>query len=275
MIWRKTEMKMKKLLSVALMSACVVSLAACGSNSGGQSAEKIEVAAAEDLAGLTIGVQQGTTGDLACSDIVESDSQMKRYPKGAAAVQALEAGKLDCVVIDAQPAAKFVEKSENLEIISDIFDDEQYAICLKKGNTELLDEMNGALGELQEDGTVEKIIANYIGDDLGSFQYETPEGTDHSKGQLVMATNAEFEPYEYHEGDEIVGIDVDIARAICDKLGYELKIEDMEFDSILPSVAAGKADFGAAGMTVTEERKENADFTDTYANATQVVIVKK
>ena len=254
-------MKMKKLLSVALMSACVVSLAACGSNSGGQSAEKIEVAAAEDLAGLTIGVQQGTTGDLACSDIVESDSQMKRYPKGAAAVQALEAGKLDCVVIDAQPAAKFVEKSENLEIISDIFDDEQYAICLKKGNTELLDEMNGALGELQEDGTVEKIIANYIGDDLGSFQYETPEGTDHSKGQLVMATNAEFEPYEYHEGDEIVGIDVDI--------------EDMEFDSILPSVAAGKADFGAAGMTVTEERKENADFTDTYANATQVVIVKK
>ena len=268
-------MKMKKLLSGALMSACVVSLAACGSNSGGQSAEKIEVAAAEDLAGLTIGVQQGTTGDLACSDIVESDSQMKRYPKGAAAVQALEAGKLDCVVIDAQPAAKFVEKSENLEIISDIFDDEQYAICLKKGNTELLDEMNGALGELQEDGTVEKIIANYIGDDLGSFQYETPEGTDHSKGQLVMATNAEFEPYEYHEGDEIVGIDVDIARAICDKLGYELKIEDMEFDSILPSVAAGKADFGAAGMTVTEERKENADFTDTYANATQVVIVKK
>lgn len=268
-------MKMKKLLSVALVLSCAASLAACGSNGGGQSAEKIEVAAAEDLAGLTIGVQQGTTGDLACSDIVESDKQMKRYPKGAAAVQALEAGKLDCVVIDAQPAAKFVEKSESLEIISDIFDDEQYAICLKKGNTELLDAMNGALGELQKDGTVEKIIANYIGDDLGSFQYETPEGTDHSKGQLVMATNAEFEPYEYHEGDEIVGIDVDIARAICDKLGYELKIEDMEFDSILPSVAAGKADFGAAGMTVTEERKENADFTDTYANATQVVIVKK
>ena len=90
-----------------------------------------------------------------------------------------------------------------------------------------------------------------------------------------MATNAEFEPYEYHEGDEIIGIDVDIARAICDKLGYELKIEDMEFDSILPAVEAGKADFGAAGMTVTDERKENADFTDTYTNATQVVIIKK
>ena len=90
-----------------------------------------------------------------------------------------------------------------------------------------------------------------------------------------MATNAEFEPYEYHEGDDIVGIDADIAQAICDKLGYELKIEDMEFDSILPAVQSGKADFGVAGMTVTEDRKSSVDFTDTYADASQVIIVKK
>lgn len=269
-------MKVKKLLSAVLAAACVVSLAACGGKEEAKEEEKkVEVTKADDLASLTIGVQQGTTGDLACSDIVESDSQMKRYPKGAAAVQALVSGKLDCVVIDAQPAAKFVEKNDGLEIIDGIFDDEQYAICVKKGNEELLAGMNDAMAELKEEGTLDKIIANYIGDDTGSFQYETPEGADHSKGTLVMATNAEFEPYEYHEGDEIVGIDVDIARAICDKMGYELQIEDMEFDSILPSVEAGKADFGAAGMTVTDERKENADFTDTYANATQVVIVKK
>lgn len=277
-------MKMRKILSAMLAAVCVCMLTACGSDSGNnggsgdsekEETKKIEVTKPEDLADLTIGVQQGTTGDLACSDIVKADSQMKRYPKGAAAVQALEAGKLDCVVIDAQPASKFVEKSDDLEIINGIFDDEQYAICIKKGNTELVDKMNGALGGLKDDGTLDKIIANYIGDNTGSFQYETPDGTDHSNGELVMATNAEFEPYEYHEGDEIIGIDVDIARAICDKLGYELKIEDMEFDSILPAVEAGKADFGAAGMTVTDERKENADFTDTYTNATQVVIIKK
>ena len=98
---------------------------------------------------------------------------------------------------------------------------------------------------------------------------------DRSKGELVMATNAEFEPYEYHEGDKIVGIDADIAQAICDKLGYELKIEDMEFDAILPAVQSGKADFGAAGMTVTEDRAASVNFTDTYANASQVIIVKK
>ena len=97
------------------------------------------------------------------------------------------------------------------------------------------------------------------------------EETEAAGGVLVMATNAEFEPWEYKEGNDIVGIDADISKAICDKLGYELKIEDMSFETILASVNSGKADFGAAGMTVTPEREESVDFTDTYANATQVV----
>lgn len=94
-------------------------------------------------------------------------------------------------------------------------------------------------------------------------------------GVLVMATNAEFAPWEYYEGDKIVGIDPEIAQAIADKLGMELKIEDMAFDSIIPAVTSGKADFGAAGMTVDEDRKVFVDFTDTYANASQVIIVKE
>ena len=103
----------------------------------------------------------------------------------------------------------------------------------------------------------------------------SPEDADHSKGTLTMATNAEFEPWEYKEGDEVVGIDADIAKAVCDKMGYELKIEDMAFEMILATVDTGKADFGAAGMTVNAEREKSVDFTDTYAEATQVVIVKK
>ena len=101
------------------------------------------------------------------------------------------------------------------------------------------------------------------------------ESKEAAGGKLVMATNAEFEPWEYKEGNDIVGIDADISKAICDKLGYELKIEDMSFETILASVNSGKADFGAAGMTVTPEREESVDFTDTYADATQVVIVRK
>lgn len=100
------------------------------------------------------------------------------------------------------------------------------------------------------------------------------EAAAESKGTLVMATNAEFPPYEFHDGGEIVGIDVEIAAAIAKEMGMDFEVEDIAFDSIIPEVQSGKADFGAAGMTVTEDRKQSVDFSDTYATATQVIIVK-
>lgn len=95
------------------------------------------------------------------------------------------------------------------------------------------------------------------------------------KETLVMATNAAFAPYEYVEGGKIVGIDAEVAAVIADKLGMELKIEDTEFGSIIGGVQSGKYDIGMAGMTVTEERLEDVDFSDTYAKGVQVVIVKE
>lgn len=94
-----------------------------------------------------------------------------------------------------------------------------------------------------------------------------------NNGVLTMATNAYFPPYEYYQGEKIVGIDAEIAQAVADKLGLELKIEDMEFDSIITAVQTGKADMGLAGMTVTDERKQSVNFSDTYATGIQVVIV--
>ena len=90
-----------------------------------------------------------------------------------------------------------------------------------------------------------------------------------------MATNAEFPPHEFIENNEIMGIDADMAQAIADKLGMELKIENMEFDSIISAIQGGKADIGVAGMTVTEDRKKNVDFSDTYYTGRQVIIVKE
>ena len=101
------------------------------------------------------------------------------------------------------------------------------------------------------------------------------ESKEAAGGKLVMATNAEFPPYEFHDGDKIVGIDAEIAQAIADELGMELEIEDIAFDSIIPEIVSGKADMALAGMTVTEDRKASVDFSDTYAHATQVVIVKE
>ena len=94
-----------------------------------------------------------------------------------------------------------------------------------------------------------------------------------TEGKLTMATNAEFPPYEFYSNGEIAGIDAEIAKAVAEKMGLELVISDMEFDSIIPAVQAGKADIGLAGMTVTEDRMLEVDFSESYATGVQVVIV--
>lgn len=98
-----------------------------------------------------------------------------------------------------------------------------------------------------------------------------PDTTE--KPVLKMGTNASFQPYEYYEGDRIIGIDAEIAAAIAEKLGMELQIVDMEFDSILTAVNEGSVDFGMAGMTITEDRLLEVDFSISYANGVQAIIV--
>jgi len=93
-------------------------------------------------------------------------------------------------------------------------------------------------------------------------------------GILIMATSADFPPYEFYEGGEIVGIDAEVAAAIAEKLGLELRIDDMDFNSVIAAVVAGRADIGMAGMTVTEDRLESVDFTVSYATGVQVIIVR-
>ncbi len=101
------------------------------------------------------------------------------------------------------------------------------------------------------------------------------ELTTVEEGKLIMATNAYFQPYEYYDGDKIIGIDAEIAEAIAKELGLELVINDMEFDSIITTVKGGAADFGLAGMTITEERLEEIDFSISYASGVQSIIVKE
>ena len=96
-----------------------------------------------------------------------------------------------------------------------------------------------------------------------------------TEGVLTMGTNAAFPPYEFYEGEEIVGIDAEIAGLLAEKLGLKLEIMDMDFSAIVTSVQTGGVDIGLAGMTVTEERLENVNFTNSYATGVQVIIVKE
>ena len=113
--------------------------------------------------------------------------------------------------------------------------------------------------------------------DAGNNQ-ETQNKTTYTtvtEGKLIMATNAYFPPYEYYEGDKIIGIDAEIAEAIAKELGLELEIKDMQFDSIITSVKEGSADFGLAGMTISEDRLKEVDFSISYASGVQSIIVKE
>lgn len=265
---------MKKLTALALAAAMTLSMAAAAFAEENSS----KITCVDDLEGKKIGVQLGTTGDIYASDYEgdEAGTVIERYNKGNDAVMALKQGKIDCVIIDNQPALKFVEKNDDLMILEEDFALEEYAICVSKDNAELTEAINAALAELKEEGVLDQINANYIDDETkGTCPYVSPEDADRSNGKLVMATNAAFEPYEFYNGEDIVGIDVEMAQAVCDKLGYELKVEDMEFDAIINAVQSGKADIGVAGMTVTEDRLKSIDFTDSYTTATQVIIVRK
>ena len=274
---------MKKILALASVLAITVGVCtACGNKTEADKSSAASTTAADDsakiktvddLKGKKIGVQLGTTGDIYAADVKEAT--VERYNKGADAVMALTQGKIDCVIIDEQPAKVFVSQNDGIEILAEEFANEDYAAVIKKDNTELLDKVNKAIKELKEDGTIEKIISSYIpaeGENGGDYHYtQTVKEGDN----LVMATNAEFPPYEYKEASDIIGIDVEIGKAVADKLGMVLKVEDMAFDSIISAVNSGTADIGLAGFTVTEDRKKQINFSDSYTTSKQVIIIKK
>ncbi len=258
----------------ALLSAAAASVISALMLTGCASVPANSVFSVDDLNGKSIGVQLGTTGDIYASSDVP-DATVERFNKGADAVQALKQGKVDAVLIDVEPAKVFVANNDDLMILDDAFAVEEYAVAIKKGNDELTEKINGALAQIASDGTLDAIKSNWIGEKTGKHPYTSPENVQYTNGTIVMATNAEFPPYESMSGEEVVGFDVDMMKAVCDVLGMELKIDNMEFDSIIAAVDSGKADVGAAGMTITKERLENVNFSDPYTTATQVVIVRK
>ena len=120
-----------------------------------------DIASPDDLEGKSIGVQTGTTGDIYCT-VDYGQENVKQFNNGPLAVAALVNGQIDCVVIDQEPAKNYVAANSGLKILDTAYADEDYAIAIKKGNTELLDKVNGALKELQDDGTVQSIVDKYI-----------------------------------------------------------------------------------------------------------------
>lgn len=149
--------------------------------------------------------------------------------------------------------------------------EEEYAFGVDKTQPELLEQVNTFINKIKEDGTLDEICDKYFGG--GEPTPVESAALDTSKDQLVVATNAAFEPFEYMEGDSYVGIDMEIAALLAEELGQELVIQNMDFDAVCLSVGQQKCDIAMAGLTVSEDRKEYVTFSESYYQASQRLIV--
>ena len=270
-------------LSTLVIAVCLL-LFSCGSDSS--DAKKLLKTKA-DLQGAVIGVQLGTTSDGLATELEKKGdgTKVERYNKGADAIQALLQGKIDCMVTDEAPAKAFQRVNPSLQILPETFDASSFAICVAKDHGELKQSINHAIRILKANGVIDSIVNRHLERGIAvaytpkisagklNSSSDAPHPSDAKKmgpealqklglkKSLRFATNATFEPFEYYQNGKIVGIDVDV------------EILDMEFDAIITSVQAGKADAGIAGITVTPEREKNIGFTDSYADVRQVIMV--
>lgn len=148
---------------------------------------------------------------------------------------------------------------------------EQYAFGVDKSQPELLEEVNTFLQKIKGNGTLDEICERYFG--AGEPKAVVSAKLDETKDQLVVATNAMFEPFEYMIGNKYYGIDMEIAALLAEELGKELVIQNMDFDAVCLSVGQQKCDIAMAGLTVNEEREEYVTFSDSYYVASQKLIV--
>jgi len=166
------------------------------------------------------------------------------------------------------------KEAESAKVINIKLTEEEYAFGVDKNQPELLEKANAFIAKIMSDGTFDAICEKYFGDGTPTPVESAELDAARADEQLVVATNAGFEPFEYTSGENYLGIDMEIAALFAKELGLELVINNMDFDAVCLSVGEGKSDIAMAGLTIKEDRKEYVNFTDPYYQASQVLIVK-
>ena len=261
---------MKKFLAVLLV-LCFCSVAFAE--------ETAKLKSIDQLKNERLAAQRGTTGQYIAEDLLgdKKGELLTTYEKYVDAVASLRQGKIRAIVMDEMPAKRFLNQVEGLAIMDEALSEESYAIGFRKGNTELVEAVNKALFDMKSDGTLDKIFARYLNED--DYLSIDPKTIDFNKGakggKLVVGTEAGFAPYELKVGSGFIGIDIEMCAEIAKRLNRELVVEHMNFDALPMAVSTNKVDMICAGITVTEERKENMDFSDNYVTgAKQVALVR-
>lgn len=226
---------------------------------------------ADDLAGKKIGVQEGTTGELYVHDYVKN-AEAVLYKSGLEAATALSNGLIDAVILDELPAREIIASYENLAIITDQFEKEEYAIAVNKSNTELLNDINSTIIALKATGEYKDLIKTFM--PVNGKIVVPPSAAGNFPKLLKVGTNATFPPFEYYEDNKIVGFDITLSEKIATSLKSSIEIIDMDFDQLIPALEKGTVDFIATGMSITEERKDFVSFSVPYFESNQVIIIR-
>lgn len=257
---------MKKIMFSALILSALFAAAGCSGK------KSVSITSKADLEGKSIGVQAGTTGEIYVQEEIKS-AKCSSFKNVIDASLSLKNGAIDAIIVDELPAKEVCKKNSSLTILDFDLATDVYAIAVKKGRTELLESINRTIAEMKADGRYEALINAFMPADGNIKIPETEKKA--GNGKIRMGTNAAFFPFEYTEGTQIVGFDATMAQYIANDCGKNLEIHDMAFDGLIAALQSDAIDFIAAGMTATEERKKNVDFSEPYFSSKQVVIVRK
>lgn len=232
----------------------------------------------QQLSGRKVQGQLNTIYDDVIDQIdgVDHVTPLATYPL---MVVALQNGEVDALTAELPVAVGVTSSNSDLTYVEFDADkgfeaDTSVSIAVKKGNTELLDAINATIARMQADGSYEALVNAFMPAE-GEAAIKVPETIETSGDVIKMGTNAAFKPFEYAGTSEIVGFDISMAQNVAKDMGRKLQVEDMAFDSLLSALDTGTIDFVAAGMTATEERRQNVDFSEPYYSSKQVVIVRK
>lgn len=257
---------MKKIMAAVLAASAVFALAGC------KEKKNVVINSKADLETLSIGCQAGTTGEIYIQEELPA-AKLNSFKNVIDASLSLKNGAIDAIIIDELPAKEVCKNNSDLAILDFDLATDVYAIAVQKGNAELLASINKTIADMKADGRYESLMADFMPAD-GNIKIPAIEAKA-GEGKIIMGTNAAFPPFEYVEGSKVVGFDASMAQYIANDFGKNLEISDMAFDGLIAALQSGSIDFIAAGMTATEERRKNVDFSEPYYESKQVVIVRK
>ncbi len=228
------------------------------------------------LNGKRIGVQTGTTYDKIVLDGLP-DAQISYFNTNPDLAAALEANKIDAFPGDEPVLRLMAAEDDRLTILDDRMDNFDFGFVMPRteAGEALLAEFNAWLEEAKASGELDKIVSKWITGPNAEKTVPDYSGYPAPKGILKMATEGAYAPMSYYQGDEVVGIEIDMAARCCEANGYGLQVITMNFDATLPAVQAGKVDFAAAGITITKERAESVNFSVPYYTGSTMMMVLK